>query len=538
MKTAKQVQQLKKCIIIFMFGIICSTLSYAVYIIDPIEVIFKWKLTMTPTSTVFVTWRKPPVDVLLNVYVFNITNADAFLRGEEKLRVEEVGPYVYQEELENTNIVWHDNGTISYIPKRIVTYRHDLSARDPEKDIVTVTNIPLLGVTSALHDSGFFVNYPLAQITHILDSKPLVNMTVYEYLWGFDDPLIRLASGVVPNFINFEKFGLLDRMYDEGDNVVTMNLQKNKNMSDENGRYLSIDKYNGSPGLSNWGYQEEEGNETNPGNTICNRIQGATEGAIFPTHLDKSAVFRVFRKSFCRALPIVFKEEVITKAGLLGYSYTLSENFLDPPEMNPENECYCRKMKKCLKKGLSDLTPCYYNIPAAISLPHFLDADPSLLEDIDGLKPDPEKHRTRAVIQPQVGMPLEVNSRLQTNLVMHSTRYNSRIEPFNNLVIPLFWTDLSIPPFENHLTFVMKLLLHSGPVVQTCTITILAIVGVTTFLVSLFGVLWVLNQQNEEMNNERRDSTDLKIPLGYGQYTAIRILPAIKKITSKTDLFG
>lgn len=96
-------------------------------------------------------------------------------------------------------------------------------------------------------------------------------------------------------------------------------------------------------------------------NTICNRIRGATEGTLFPSNLDKSAVFRVFRKAFCRALPIVFKNEVTTSSGLTGWEYTLSDNFLDPPDMNPENECYCRKMKKCLRKGLSDLTPCYYS---------------------------------------------------------------------------------------------------------------------------------------------------------------------------------
>lgn len=41
-------------------------------------------------------WRKPPVDLYLKVYLFNITNAEAFLNGEEKLHVQEVGPYVYK----------------------------------------------------------------------------------------------------------------------------------------------------------------------------------------------------------------------------------------------------------------------------------------------------------------------------------------------------------------------------------------------------------------------------------------------------------
>lgn len=35
--------------------------------------------------------------VYLSLYIFNITNAEAFLSGaDKKLRLEEVGPYVYQ----------------------------------------------------------------------------------------------------------------------------------------------------------------------------------------------------------------------------------------------------------------------------------------------------------------------------------------------------------------------------------------------------------------------------------------------------------
>lgn len=35
----------------------------------------------------------------------------------------------------------------------------------------------------------------------------------------------------------------------------------------------------------------------------------------------------------------------------------------------------------------------------AISLPHFLDADPSLLENVEGLKPDREKHESYMILQ-------------------------------------------------------------------------------------------------------------------------------------------
>lgn len=54
------------------------------------------------------------------------------------------------------------------------------------------------------------------------------------------------------------------QMYDEGDNVFTMNIKENENMIDEAGRYLSLESMNGNPGLSHWGYVPTEGNETNP----------------------------------------------------------------------------------------------------------------------------------------------------------------------------------------------------------------------------------------------------------------------------------
>lgn len=51
---------------------------------------------MSPTSLVFSLWEKPPVDIYISVYIFNITNPEEFLAGKEKLKVEEIGPYVYQ----------------------------------------------------------------------------------------------------------------------------------------------------------------------------------------------------------------------------------------------------------------------------------------------------------------------------------------------------------------------------------------------------------------------------------------------------------
>jgi len=42
----------------------------------------------------------------------------------------------------------------------------------------------------------------------------------------------------------------------------------------------------------------------------------------------------------------------------------------------------------------------FSGIPAAVSKPHFLDADPSLLQHVDGLQPNETLHGTSLAIQP------------------------------------------------------------------------------------------------------------------------------------------
>jgi scavenger receptor class B, member 1 len=82
--------------------------------------------------------------------------------------------------------------------------------------------------------------------------------------------------------------------------------------------------------------------------------------------------------------------------------------------------CYCNKDEICLKKGLGNISPCYYSrydfkfkslfshvflnlfldIPVAASFPHFYNSDPSLINEVEGLKPIKEKHESIIIIQP------------------------------------------------------------------------------------------------------------------------------------------
>lgn len=58
-----------------------------------------WNFQMTiiyPDGITYHFWSQTDVHLIMKVYIFNITNKDAFLAGKEKLRLQEIGPYIYR----------------------------------------------------------------------------------------------------------------------------------------------------------------------------------------------------------------------------------------------------------------------------------------------------------------------------------------------------------------------------------------------------------------------------------------------------------
>lgn len=98
---------------------------------------------------------------------------------------------------------------------------------------------------------------------------------------------------------------------------------------------------------------------------------------------------------------------------LEGYTYTFTPNAMDNGYFDPENKCFCRN-GNCLQYGLLDVTDCYYGFPIALSYPHFLHSDPTLLNSVDGSEPDAEKHESYFVVQPVNTNPF--NFQIQTSM--------------------------------------------------------------------------------------------------------------------------
>ncbi|XP_073978574.1 lysosome membrane protein 2-like isoform X2 [Rhodnius prolixus] len=410
-RTKKSLNQYKGYTKLCLCGLSLMCVAYIVHFVDPIQLAKDIMLNMKEGSYIYSMWKTPPIKLYIKIFMFNITNADRFIKGlDAKLKVEEIGPYTYSETVINKDITWNENHTLSYTPERSVRFEPEHSIGNPEKDMVNVINIPLL-------------------------------------------------------------------LMDEGQNRVTMFINKTEDQDQ-----YSIDKFNGSPGLKLWGYDST----TNKSNT-CNKVTGTVEAVLFPRNINTNHTFKVYRRAFCRPLPFLFDKQITMKGGYPAFLFKFPEDILDPN--NPDNKCYCNKNEGCLPKGLSDLSPCYYNIPVAISLPHFIKGNRSLVDAIDGIAPNSTKHDSIFAIQPEVGVPLFVKTRIQTNLVVKKTKQN-RVKPFNNLVIPVFWMEVELLGLPNSMIFLLDLLLVIGPILQTGCIILMFALGLLLVFIANLRYAW------------------------------------------------
>lgn len=87
-----------------------------------------------------------------------------------------------------------------------------LSVGDPSKDIITTVNLALLGFSAASIKLSTFAALAFSTIARSTNSKPVLNLTVQDFLWGYDDKLVSLGHAALPNFITFDRLGLMDRV--------------------------------------------------------------------------------------------------------------------------------------------------------------------------------------------------------------------------------------------------------------------------------------------------------------------------------------
>lgn len=133
----------------------------------------------------------------------------------------------------------------------------------------------------------------------------------------------------------------------------------------------------------------------------CNVIEG-TDGTSFPPLVKKTDKLLAWVADICRSLTFVYGYDSEYK-GIPVYRFLISDEFFASPLKSPDTECFCmhdKRRDRCRMNGVYDLGGCQAGAPILVSKPHFLDTDPDLTKQVDGLSPDRRIHEGYAEVEP------------------------------------------------------------------------------------------------------------------------------------------
>ena len=299
-----------------------------------------------------------------------------------------------------------------------------------------------LAAVKAVDESENIIKVALGSMLEILKQTPFVELTVSDILWGYENSLIQLAKGIFPEdkAYPFEKFGLFAGKNDTYPGILT--TMTGQSSVEDVGRVVS---WNGETKLDFW---KDE----------CNQIKG-TDGSSFPPGILPNTTLYLFNRDLCRSLPLVYEADTVSQ-GVPGYRFVPPKDIFSPPEENPDNACYCMNEAGCkVPRGVFNMSACSFGSPVMISWPHFFQADPKLLEDVVGLKPEQSKHQLFMDIQPKLGIPLVAQARSQINIQMYKMDEVKPAEGLRDMIFPFMWFSSGIESIEDEDTLA---LLHTA----------------------------------------------------------------------------
>lgn len=137
------------------------------------------------------------------------------------------------------------------------------------------------------------VKKAVSTILDVLKMQPFTVHTVREYIWGYDDPLLKLAKGVLPAEKRFpyEQFGFfVGKNNTPSDTYTVMTGQENLN------DFAKIQVYAGKDNLGVWKEDQYK----------CNALKGS-DGTGFPAMLTENSTVYIYQPDFCRPLELVVK---------------------------------------------------------------------------------------------------------------------------------------------------------------------------------------------------------------------------------------
>ncbi|XP_037301613.1 scavenger receptor class B member 1 [Manduca sexta] len=410
-------------------GLLLVILPVISLLLNPMRLIVNYATRVNKGSFMLETFQKEVEGAHLSLYVFNITNSDRFMTGQDdKLKVEEIGPFTYAEIRHNVDVdLNEEEGVMWFTPQMKLRFVPEKSISKPEFLNITVPNLALLSATSLISQYPSLIREGYNLFVRHLKSQPVISLDVHSYLWGYPDPLIAMAQKLVPGLINFDSFGIADRLYENS----TMYRMKVGIRDEDRFSVKELKKF-----------RRKDYNNT-----------------------DVEPLESIYRLGVCRTFDLVFQETKTMEYGFDAWKYRIN------------NATFTRDCSRGFC-GMMDLSKCTLGIPIGMSKAHFLHADPAIYHRVEGMKPNAEAHDSYFLVEPTVGITLSAALALQMNVNLGNITFNEATASFSNMVVPVVYIKVIQQDCFETIKDILRIIHITGPTVLLVLEIILFIVGI------------------------------------------------------------
>ncbi|CAB3366312.1 Hypothetical predicted protein [Cloeon dipterum] len=439
-----------------------------------VDLVLTNELMLTPGSVQYGVWKETPINIFMEFYMFNWTNPEEILDENKKPHFTEHGPYVFREHHQRVNVSWKDNNdTVEF--HQIRTYHFDKELSNGSLDDIITTADPVALAAPYVVRKNPALLFGLNLVMDVAKTERSISKTVNQFLFeGYNDTLLDLVNSIHnPEFnIPFDKFGW---------------FYNRNNSWQYDGKF---DMYTGKDKLTKLGVLTEwnDSNRTEDNFGECAMVNGTT-GEVWPP-LSNTDDVDLFVTDLCRTLKMEYSGKV-NRQGIEGNLYLAGNRSLDNGQQFPENKCFCGgpdSEESCMPAGAMNVSKCKFGAPAFVSLPHFHKADPIYLEKVDMPPPNEETDELFIVVEPNTGVPMEVEAKLQINLLMQPYKQIGIFKKVPRVLIPMFYFKQSAK-LTPHLAYLMRIVLDLK-MIGFIVAGVLVFIGLVIFVSGIYMTIW------------------------------------------------
>jgi len=470
---------------------------------DVYSLIFTKMMVLKEGSYSFEMWSELVVPMYMSIYVFNCTNHKDVQDNPAIVKplLKQLGPYVFLEQHKKVDIVFSANHTVSSGLKKTWHFQPDKSDGSLDDVVVTLNAIAL--------SAAEFTRWPKSA-----DEYPFLRVMMND-IFGKTSQELFLVSNVrnlTFDGIDSDLLTMMDNPFLEDLVKIPFDKFGFFYQRNESETYESrIEMWTGEDDIQKIGQITKWKEATNlseyfPG--PCSQLSGSA-GEFFPPKREKTSV-SIFAGDLCRSIFFNFKEETEVK-GVSTYKYWLDEGFLGNATFNSSNECFNPypdlvshiddppasgqqwptdeggEVNLPLFNGLLNVSSCTYDSPSYVSLPHFYNADPALLDQFhpdSDLNPNETEHESYINLMPGAGIPLDVSVRMQINMLARQLPWVSLFDNLKTTVYPMIWFETRTKLTDDMLSQIK--LLEFAPKVKYLIIIYSYIMFLTLLMIAKF----------------------------------------------------